>query len=326
MRALDENDRISVTVNNRETQVFGDLTILKSLVMEGIEIPSLCHDVRLKRSNGNCGLCVVEVSTDGEAPRDVKACTTPITPGMTITTHSQRLEDYRKVRLEQLLCDHNADCVAPCVQTCPANIDIQTYLKHVADGNYAAALRLNGQTDQAVAVLRKGVIAFPKDYEVSSAYGKALAANGNFEQALNVIRDAQRADRPDWRLYSAEGAILDQMGRTAEARDRYAKALAIAPGEPTILNNMALSHLLAGELSQSEQLLRQAAQSPNANSRIRQNLALVLGLQGRFPEAEQIARSELDPAQAEANVAYLKAMLAQANTWQQIKAGDKKQG
>jgi Flp pilus assembly protein TadD len=192
--------------------------------------------------------------------------------------------------------------------------------------NYAAALRLNGQTDQAVAVLRKGVIAFPKDYEVASAYGKSLAANGNFEQALNVIRDAQRADRPDWRLYSAEGAILDQMGRTAEARDRYGKALTISPGEPTILNNMALSHLLAGELPQAEQLLRQASQAPNANSRIRQNLALVLGLQGRFPEAEQIARNEMDPAQAEANVAYLKAMLAQANTWQQIKAGDKKQG
>jgi Flp pilus assembly protein TadD len=192
--------------------------------------------------------------------------------------------------------------------------------------NYAAALRLNGQTDQAVAVLRKGVIAFPKDYEVSSAYGKALAANGDFDQALNVIRDAQRADRPDWRLYSAEGAILDQMGRTAEARDRYGKALTISPGEPTILNNMALSHLLAGELPPAETLLRQAAQSPKANSRIRQNLALVLGLQGRFPEAEQIARSELDPQQAEANVAYLKAMLAQADTWSQIKAGDKKQG
>lgn len=143
MRPLSENDRITVTVNNREIQVFDDLTILKALVMEGIEVPSLCHDVRLKRSNGNCGLCVVEVTTEGsDTPRDVKACVTPIRPGMTITTHSPRLEEYRKVRLEQLLCDHNADCVAPCVQTCPANIDIQTYLKHVADGNYAAALRV----------------------------------------------------------------------------------------------------------------------------------------------------------------------------------------
>lgn len=140
MRELSEGDRVTVTVNNREIQAHGDLTILQSLVMEGIEVPSLCHDIRLERSNGNCGLCVVEVGTD--SPRDVKACVTPIQAGMTITTHSPRLEAYRKVRLEQLLCDHNADCVAPCVQTCPANIDIQTYLSHVADGNYEAAVRV----------------------------------------------------------------------------------------------------------------------------------------------------------------------------------------
>lgn len=190
--------------------------------------------------------------------------------------------------------------------------------------NYAAALRLNGQSEQAVAVLRKGVIAYPKDREMLSAYGKALAASGKFDQALGVIQSAQHADRPDWKLYSAEGAILDQMGRTAEARDRYAKALAIAPGEPTILNNMALSHLLVGELKPAEQLLRQAATQPNASSRVRQNLALVLGLQGRFPEAEAVARQEMDPAQADQNVAYLKSMLSQANTWQQIKSGDGK--
>lgn len=140
MRELSDSDRLTITVNNREIQVFDGLTILQALLKEGIEIPSLCHDIRLKRSNGSCGLCVVEVGA--ESPRDVKACLTPVTAGMVITTHSPRIEEYRKVRLQQLLCDHNADCVAPCVQTCPANIDIQTYLSHVADGNYEAAVRV----------------------------------------------------------------------------------------------------------------------------------------------------------------------------------------
>ncbi|WP_181700329.1 tetratricopeptide repeat protein [Chthonobacter albigriseus] len=192
--------------------------------------------------------------------------------------------------------------------------------------NFAAALRLNGQPDQAVAVLRKGVITFPKDEEIAAAYGKALAASGDFDTALRVIRDAQRPDRPDWKLYSAEGAILDQMGKTAEARAAYKQGLTIAPGEPTILNNLALSHLLVGELDESEKILRGAAQAPSATSRIRQNLALVLGLQGKFKEAEQVAASELDPKQAAANVAYLKSMLAQANTWNQIKDSEKKSG
>jgi len=134
------SERFTITVNNRPIEVFGGLTILQALLKEGIDVPSLCHDIRLKRSNGSCGLCVVEVGADD--PRDVKACLTPVQPDMVIATHTPRLEAYRKVRLEQLLCDHNADCLAPCVQTCPANIDIQTYLHHVADGNYEAAIRV----------------------------------------------------------------------------------------------------------------------------------------------------------------------------------------
>jgi formate dehydrogenase major subunit len=136
----EKSERVTVTVNDRELEVDGDLTILQALTKEGLEIPSLCHDIRLKRSNGSCGLCVVEVGA--KDPRDVKACLTPISPAMEIRTHTPRLEAYRKVRLEQLLADHDADCVAPCVQTCPANIDIQTYLSLVADGNYEAALRV----------------------------------------------------------------------------------------------------------------------------------------------------------------------------------------
>jgi hypothetical protein len=38
---------------------------------------------------------------------------------------------------------------------------------------------------------------------------------------------------------------------------------------------------------------------------VRQNLALAVGLQGRFAEAESIARADLPPDEAAANVAYL---------------------
>ena len=61
---------------------------------------------------------------------------------------------------------------------------------------------------------------------------------------------------------------------------------------------------------------------PGADSRVRQNLALVIGLQGRFQEAEVIARQELTAEQAEANLTYLKAMLAQDNNWQKLSAND----
>jgi Flp pilus assembly protein TadD len=49
--------------------------------------------------------------------------------------------------------------------------------------------------------------------------------------------------------------------------------------------------------------------APPVDSRIRQNLALVVGLQGRFDEAEGIVKADLPVDEAAANVAYLKQML-----------------
>lgn len=141
MKSISNQNRVKVTVNGREMEVYDNLTILQSLLQEDINIPHLCYDIRLDRANGNCGLCVVELGEKGKE-RDVKACQTPIKEGMVITTNSPKLEGYRRIRLEQLLSDHNADCVAPCVQTCPANIDIQGYLAQVSNGNYEAAVRI----------------------------------------------------------------------------------------------------------------------------------------------------------------------------------------
>ncbi|MBA4782490.1 MAG: tetratricopeptide repeat protein [Rhizobiales bacterium] len=185
--------------------------------------------------------------------------------------------------------------------------------------NFASALRRTGQSTQAVAVLQSASIVHTNDPVVQAAYGKALAAEGQFENALTVIRAAQRPDLPDWKLISAEGAILDQTGIHEEARARYAYALQLAPQEPTVMSNLGMSHVLTGDLPEAEKLLRQAITFPGADERVRQNLSLVVGLQGRFEEAEQIAKADLPPEQAAANIAYLRALLTQENTWDKLK-------
>ncbi|MCB1419884.1 MAG: tetratricopeptide repeat protein [Notoacmeibacter sp.] len=190
--------------------------------------------------------------------------------------------------------------------------------------NYARVLMMQNQTDQALAVMRKTAIYHAKDRGVLAAYGKALAAAGQFDPALDAIRRAQTPEYPDWKLVSAEGAILDQLGQTEDARKLYNKALTIQPGEPSILSNLGMSYVINGDLSSAERYLRQAAGAPGADSRVRQNLALVVGLQGRFQEAEQIASQELDPAQAQANVTYLRSILAQQNSWSKLSDKGKK--
>lgn len=189
---------------------------------------------------------------------------------------------------------------------------------------YANVLQMNGKSEQSLAVMRKLAIELPKDRTVLAAYGKALASAGQFEPALDAIRRAQTPEYPDWKLLSAEAAILDQTGQAQQARELYRKALDLKPNEPSILSNLGMSYVLEGDLKTAETYMQSAAQSPNADSRVRQNLALVVGLQGRFQEAEQIASQELAPEQAEANVAYLRSMLSQQNAWNQLKDDDKK--
>jgi Flp pilus assembly protein TadD len=184
---------------------------------------------------------------------------------------------------------------------------------------YAEGLQMSGRADQSLAVMRKLAIDYPKERQVLAGYGKALAAAGELEPALDAVRRAQTPEYPDWKLVSAEAAILDQLGRQDEARRLYARALEMKPGEASILSNLGMSHLLGGDLKQAETYLRQASQAQGADSRVRQNLALVVGLQGRFSEAEEIASREMKPEQAQANVAYLRSMLAQQNTWNQLR-------
>lgn len=189
---------------------------------------------------------------------------------------------------------------------------------------YAALLRMTGRDEQALAVMRKMVIYHPTDNAVLSAYAKALAATGNLKEALAAIERAQRPDKPDWRLFSAKGAILDQLSRSSEARQYYHKALDIEPNEPSVLSNLGMSYVLSNDLAAAETYLRKAIARPGADSRVRQNLALVVGLQGRFEEAEQIAIAELPPEEAKANIEYLRGMLTQQNAWNQLQAEDNK--
>ena len=151
----------------------------------------------------------------------------------------------------------------------------------------------------------------PRTWHLLGAYGRALADVGQYEQALQVLNRAHTPDRPDWRILNVQGAVLDQIGQHQEAQRYYATALRIVPEEPSVLSNLGLSYALSKDLPQAETTLRRAAAGRASDPRVRQNLALVVGLQGRFPEAEAIARADLPPDEAAANVAYLRQMLAQ---------------
>ena len=175
---------------------------------------------------------------------------------------------------------------------------------------YGKALRAAGQRSQAVAVLEQATIAHPGNKALLAGYGRALADNGNFQQAFDALNQAHTPDDPDWRILSAQGTALDQLGRYDEARQYYASALKIAPEEPSVLSNLGLSYVLSKDLPKAEETLRRAYSRAGADSRVRLNLALAIGLQGRLAEAEGILKADQPAEEAAANVAYLKRLLS----------------
>lgn len=184
---------------------------------------------------------------------------------------------------------------------------------------YAAALRAAGQPEQAASVIETGLNVHRNDLDLRIAYAKALTAAGRFGQALTVADDAIDPASPDWNALMVKGAILDQNGRNEEARALYTQALLIAPNESSLEANLGLSYAMTNDLAKAEQHLRKAITMRGANSQVRQNLALVIGLQGRFDESREIFARDLPPEQVETNMSYIRALLTQQNRWDLIK-------
>lgn len=183
---------------------------------------------------------------------------------------------------------------------------------------YARALRALTRYNEAVAVIQTAAIKSPKDFDILGEYGKALADAGQLAQAKDVLSRAYTPDDPKWDVMSVQGSVADRLGDHAGAMVFYRDALKIAPGEPSVLTNLGLSLALNKQLPEAERALRQAVASPKADARMRGDLALVLALEGKFAEAEQVGRTDLSAQAAHANVEAIRMMIAQSDSWREL--------
>ena len=114
----------------------------------------------------------------------------------------------------------------------------------------------------------------------------------------------------DWKTLSAQGTLRAKQGQHAEAQQYFLAALQEQPDAVSVINNLALSYALDGKADKSEELLRKAVACGHDDKRVRQNLALVLGLQGKFDEARKVASTDMTEEEAKSNMAYLRNMLS----------------
>jgi Flp pilus assembly protein TadD len=188
--------------------------------------------------------------------------------------------------------------------------------------NYIYRLRSLGMGQRAVSVLHKAYQHNPKHPVLASEYGRLMLGSGKTVQAKRILDKLNGGNKPTWQTLSALGTIEARNGSYGKATHYFQQARELAPKRASILNNLALSLALDGKPDEAENLLRNADDSGRFGARLRQNLALVLALQGKFDDAQAMATTDLPPAQAKKNIAYLKKMLRDTDSQHGIEFSD----
>ncbi|WP_114392774.1 formate dehydrogenase subunit alpha [Oleisolibacter albus] len=104
-----EIDGFSVTVPD-------GTSVMRAAAELGIRVPKLCATDHLE-AFGSCRLCAVEIEGRRGTPA---SCTTPVAPGMKVSTQTDRLARLRRGVMELYISDHPLDCL-----TCAANGDCE---------------------------------------------------------------------------------------------------------------------------------------------------------------------------------------------------------
>jgi Flp pilus assembly protein TadD len=154
----------------------------------------------------------------------------------------------------------------------------------------AQLLRLASQYPEAIKHLSQLMMVAADDPRVITEYGKTLASMGRASDAVNFLTRAQQLQPADWTIYSAMGVAYDQLGDQKNAQNAYEHALALKPGEPSVLNNYALSRMLAKDPEAARKLVALAESAGGASdSKIARNIAMIRSMAPEAPVPAPVA-------------------------------------
>ena len=140
---------VTLEIDGQEVTVPEGTSIMNAAMHMGIAIPKLCASDNMK-AFGSCRLCLCEIEGRKGTPA---SCTTPVAPGIKVSTQTDRLAKLRKGVMELYISDHPLDCL-----TCAANGDCELQdmagavglrdVRYGYDGeNHVFAKSRNGETN-----------------------------------------------------------------------------------------------------------------------------------------------------------------------------------
>lgn len=154
----------------------------------------------------------------------------------------------------------------------------------------SGALMAAGKLDDAVALLKALAEKNPKDGGVLTAYGDGLRRQGHCDQAIGVYGQAialiGKPSAGDWPIYYRRGGCEFQGGDWPAAEADYKAALALAPDEPRLLNELGYGYVDRGEnLDQALQMIQKAVAAAPDQGYIIDSLAWAYFRLGRYQDA-----------------------------------------
>ena len=195
----------------------------------------------------------------------------------------------------------------------PENLDVAL--------SFVTSLRGIGSNERAIEVLSQVLVVHPGNPDLLMALGRVMATEGNTLGSAKAFENATYTAPDRAETWAALGTALDKLERHKDAQTSYAQALSIEPNRTSTLTNYGLSLALTGDLPGAEAKLRQAAAQPDADLRVTENLALILGLQGRYDEMAEISGQHAPEGIVEENAKLLQQMIKPIRSWESLSDG-----
>ncbi len=177
----------------------------------------------------------------------------------------------------------------------------------------ARALRDKGDKSKALAEVERSRQDKPADRELAREAGILALELGLIDKAKKSLTLALDPAAPDFHTLAALGTAHASSGNQRDAQTHFSRALVLKPDHQPTLNNLALSYALDGNLAKAEATLKSMAKGSQPPHQVKENLALVLALAGKFDDAEKVAAGVMPKAAAAANIAYVRQLTDKEN-------------
>ncbi|MCJ8189746.1 SPOR domain-containing protein [Sphingomicrobium aestuariivivum] len=179
----------------------------------------------------------------------------------------------------------------------------------------AQAALIEGNEVEAIALAERAVENTPTDAGFRALLGNIYFANGRFASAEAAYRDSLM-------LMPAQPKIIMKKALVEIAQGKNRQALAGLEQARGYVDpaDLGLAVAMAGRKSVAIEILENAARSPAADARTRQNLALVHAMNGNWEAARTIAAQDIPADQLEARLASWMQMASPEHPSQQVAA------